>query len=181
MPDLSMLLAYLPDFSVLIGSLWKFLVDNALLLSNAGWFLAAVVTGLIIKYSVKLVFGTIWWGIKFILYWAFLWPLSRIGYGVWVVFKWLGRLFGRGAKASGRGVKAVGRKGKTSFKHHPWWGIGILIVGAMFLHAYLPVQYSERGAMNTILQSLFILYIIVAAFVLMLRKMFNRRRTVHRG
>ena len=180
MPDLSMLLHNLPDFSALLGRLWEFVRDQAVTLSLMGWFLTTVVMGLIIKYSIKLVFGVIWSGVKFIVYWAFLWPLTRIGYGVWVVFKWLGRLFGRGAKASGRGVKAVGRRGKTSFKHHPWWGIGLLIVGAMLAHAYAP-NYSERGAVNTTLQSLLTLYIIVAAFFLMLRKMFNRRRTVHRG
>ncbi len=172
MPDLSVLLAYLPDFLSWWRALQTFAGDNLpwvlVGLVAIGWILHV----LLLKSLLKIVFGAIGYGIKSILYW--------VTHVFWAVLKWLGRLFGRGAKASGRGVKAVGRRGKTSFKHHPWWGIGLLIVGAMLAHAYAP-NYSERGAVNTTLQSLLTLYIIVAAFVLMLRKMFNRRRTVHRG
>ncbi len=173
MPDLSVLLAYLPDFGAWWRALQTFAGDNLpwvlLGLVAIGWILHV----LLLKSLLKIVFGAIGYGIKSILYW--------VTHVFWAVLKWVGRLFGRGAKASGRGVKAIGRKGKTSFKHHPWWGLGILIVGAMLAHAYVPVNYSERGAVNTMLQSLLTLYIIVAAFVLMLRKMFNRRRVQHRG
>ena len=172
MPDLSMLLHNLPDFGAWWRALQTFAGDNLpwvlVGLVAIGWILHV----LLLKSLLKIVFGAIGYGIKSILYW--------VTHVFWAVLKWLGRLFGRGAKASGRGVKAVGRRGKTSFKHHPWWGIGILIVGAMLAHAYAP-NYSERGAVNTTLQSLLILYIIVAAFILMLRRGFNRRRTGHRG
>ncbi len=181
MPDLSTLLAYLPDFS----SWWQSLVAFAG--GNLSWVLVALLMVgwilhiLIIKSLVKLVFGTVWWGIKQLAYWLIWWPLSWIGYGIWAVLKWLGSLFGRGVKASGRGVKAVGRKGKNAFKHHPWYGLGGILVGIMVLHAYLPIQYSERGVVNTMLQSLLTLYIVGWAFILMYRKMFNRPRTGHRG
>lgn len=180
MPDLSVLLAYLPDFGAWWRALQTFAGDNLpwvlLGLTVVGWLL----TGLIVKWSVKLVFGVIWSGVKFIVYWAFLWPLTRIGYGVWVVFKWLGRLFGRGAKASGRGVKALGRKGKTGFKHHPWWGVGLLLVGAMFLQAAVPYNYPGRQDVDVLLWWLTGFYFFIMAFVRFMSYALHRR-TGRRG
>ena len=165
MPDLSMLLIYLPDFSGWWQALLVFAEGNLQWIIIVALALGWLMTFLVMKWSAGLVFSTIWWGVKQLAYWFIWWPLSRIWYGFWATLKWLGRLFVRGVKASGRGVKAVGRKGKTSFKHHPWWGVGLLIVGLMFLQAVIPYNYPGRQDIDVLLPWLLGLYFFVIAFV----------------
>jgi hypothetical protein len=141
----------MPDVLAFVGDNLPWIL---LTLALIGWLM----TWLIMKWSARLVFGTIWWGIKQLAYWL-------IWYGFWATLKWLGRLFVRGVKASGRGAKAMGSKGKNAFKHHPWWGVGLLIVGLIFLQAVIPYNYPGRQDVDVLLPWLLGFYFFVMAFV----------------
>ena len=172
MPDLSVLLAYLPDFGAWWRALQTFAGDNLpwvlVGLVAIGWILHV----LLLKSLLKIVFGAIGYGIKSILYW--------VTHVFWAVLKWVGRLFGRGAKAGGRGAKAVGRRGKGAFKHHPWWGGGLLLVGAMFLQAAVPYNYPGRQNVDVLLWWLTGFYFFIMAFVRFMSYAL-RRQTGRRG
>jgi len=172
MPDLSTLLSLLPDFSGWWQAVQAFAGDNLAWILVALLFAGWVLHILIIKSLVKLVFGTIWWGIKRLAYW--------LGYYTWKWAKKLGRVFKRVGSTAGRGVKTTGRRGKTAFKHHPWWGVGLLIVGLMFLQAVIPYNYPGRQDIDVLLSWLLGFYFFIMAFVRFMSYALHRR-TGHRG
>ena len=69
MSDVSMLLSYLPDFSAWWQNFLLFAGNNLQLIIIGVLALGWLLHVLIIKWSLKIVFGTMWWGIKRLAYW----------------------------------------------------------------------------------------------------------------
>lgn len=138
-------------------SMVAFMGDNLpwilLALALLGWLM----TWLIMKWSARLVFSTIWRGIKYAAggIWSVITrTIASIKPFLKKIWLWL---WGAG--------KTIAHKGIFVFVHHPWWAVGGTLVGAIFLQGLIPYNYPGRQDVDVLLPWLLGFYFFVMAFV----------------